>query len=103
MKSAFHLLGLFLLSAAVPAAAAEPELAVQARTILEANCHRCHGRAGAAKGGMDYVLDGDRLVARGKVVPGKPDESELLQRLIKGEMPPEKQKPRPTADDLALL
>jgi WD40 repeat protein/mono/diheme cytochrome c family protein len=103
MKSAFHFFGLVLLSAAGPAAAAEPELAVKARAILEANCHRCHGRDGAAKGGMDFVLDRDRLVARGKVVPGKSDESELLQRLVKGEMPPEKQKPRPTDDDLALL
>jgi WD40 repeat protein len=103
MKSTFHLLGLVLLSAAVPVAAAEPELAVKARAVLETTCHRCHGRAGTAKGGMNYVLDRDRLVARGKVVPGKPDESELLQRLFKGEMPPEKQNPRPTDEDLALL
>jgi mono/diheme cytochrome c family protein len=103
MKSALHLVGLALLSAAGPAAAAETDLAAKARSVLETNCHRCHGREGTAKGGMDYVLDRDRLVARGKVVPGKPDESELLQRLGKGEMPPEKQKPRPTDDDLALL
>jgi WD40 repeat protein len=103
MKRALHLLGLVLWSAAVPAAADEPDLAIKARAVLEASCHRCHGRDGVAKGGMDFILDRDRLVARGKIVPGKPEESELLQRLVKGEMPPAKQQPRPTDDDLAVL
>ena len=44
----------------------------------------------------------DRLVARKKVVPGKPDESELFQRVLKDEMPPARA-PRPDARDVALL
>ena len=77
-------------------------MAGRARSVLEGYCHRCHGRSGTAKGGFDYALDGDRLVARKKVVPGKPAESELYRRLRDGEMPPAKA-PRPDAREIALL
>src|SRR5262249_2888810 len=45
----------------------------------------------------------DRLIAGDKIVPGKAAESVLYQRIHKGEMPPEGKKPRPNADDVALL
>jgi mono/diheme cytochrome c family protein len=85
------------------APAADDTLAARARAVLEAHCSRCHGPDGPAKGGFGYVLDRDRLVARARVVPGKPDESELFQRVRDGEMPPAKQKPRPGPDDVDLL
>ncbi|HXG08403.1 MAG TPA: c-type cytochrome domain-containing protein [Gemmataceae bacterium] len=90
----------FLASAAH---AGDAELVVRVQAILKTNCYRCHGQDGSAKGGFGYVLDRDQLVSRGKIVPGKPDESELFRRIEQGEMPPEGQKPRPGADDMALL
>jgi serine/threonine protein kinase/mono/diheme cytochrome c family protein len=82
----------------------DPEtLARQAREILTTNCHRCHGENGAVEGGFNYLLDRDRLVARKKIVPGQPEKSHLLQRIQDGEMPPEDEKPRPTAEDIARL
>jgi mono/diheme cytochrome c family protein len=92
-------LGLFV---ALPAHAGEPPLAERARAVLERYCHQCHGRGGVAKGGFDFVLDRDRLVTHKKIVPGKPVESEVYQRLLKGEMPP-KGKARPGPQEIALL
>src|SRR5262245_38185721 len=94
-----------LLVLTMPAAspAADADLALQARAILQANCYRCHGEAGNVKGGFGYVLDRDQLVSRGKIVPGKADESELLLRVEKGEMPPANQKVRPGPAEAALL
>src|SRR5260370_31711735 len=51
------------------------ELAQKARAILKANCHRCHGRDGSVEGGMNFILDREKLFARKKIVPGKADES----------------------------
>ena len=78
-------------------------LARQAQQILATNCHRCHGENGAVEGGFNYLLDRDRLVARKKIVPGQPEKSHLLQRIQDGEMPPEDENPRPTAEDIARL
>ncbi|MGH7222748.1 MAG: hypothetical protein ACRELF_05950, partial [Gemmataceae bacterium] len=50
------------------------ELAHKAQTILKANCHRCHGRDGAVEGGLNYILDRDKLIARKKVLPGKAEQ-----------------------------
>ncbi len=79
------------------------DLAARAQTVLKSHCYRCHGQAGVAKGGMNFILDRDRLVARKTIVPGHPDESPLLQRIVEGEMPPESVRVRPGADDLAVL
>src|SRR5947209_8655060 len=95
---------LAVLLAAAPLRAEPPAaLAARAQAILKANCHRCHGRDGALEGGFNYVLDRDKLVARQKVVPGKPDESLLFKRVAAGKMPPEGEEPRPGKDDVAVL
>ena len=88
----------------VPAAgrAADPELATSAQAVLKARCAACHGPGGTAKGGFDYLLDRDRLVARDQVVPGRAADSPLVRRVAAREMPPNGG-PRPTADELALL
>src|SRR5579884_1952562 len=93
------------LSAVAPLRADEPppDLARRAHAVLESNCWRCHGKDGAVEGGMNYVLDRDRLVARRKVVPGKPDESPLFKRVANGKMPPPGEHPRPSAADVAVL
>src|SRR5262245_40095594 len=80
-----------------------PGLAARAREVLKANCYRCHGQDGAVEGGFNYVLDRDKLVAARKVVPGKPDDSPLMRKVVAGKMPPPDQQPRPSADDVALL
>jgi mono/diheme cytochrome c family protein len=81
------LMAIFVGSGTLRAADSNP-LAVQARAVLDVHCHRCHGENGVAEGGLNYILDLDKLVARKKVVAGKPEESPLLKRIVKGSMPP---------------
>jgi len=78
-------------------------LATKAQTVLKTHCSRCHTTDGKAKGGFDFVLDRTKLVARGKIVAGQPDESELYQRVRDDAMPPKGVQPRIDADDRALL
>src|SRR5262245_1122594 len=62
------------------------------RPVLEARCVKCHG--GKGKGGLDLrrraslLRGGDSGPA---VLPGKPDDSLLLRRVERGEMPPPKE------------
>lgn len=74
------------------------------RPILKAYCLDCHGGGEQVKGKLDLRLK--RFAVRGgatgpALVPGQPDESELLARVRDGEMPPgEKKVP---ADQIAVL
>ena len=65
----------------------EPEIMV---SILYPNCLVCHGKQ-KQEGGLD-LRAGAGLLQGGKsgpaIVPGKPDESLLIQRIVAGEMPP---------------
>jgi WD40 repeat protein len=79
------------------------DLAARAQGILKANCYRCHGQEGTARGGMDYILDRDTLVARKKIVPGDAAGSLLYLKVLSGKMPPPRQQARPGPEDLALL
>src|SRR4051794_17130428 len=98
-------LGLVLVTAAGfgpwPAAAAGPgrvDFAREVRPILAENCFECHGPDPRGRKG-DLRLDtrdglfGDRG-GYGLVVPGKPDESELIARVVSTDseevMPPPK-------------
>lgn len=65
----------------------KPDVTQQVKDILTRNCLRCHGGDGSDEGGVNYILEVRRLIARGKVVPGKPEESSLLARVKAGEMP----------------
>jgi hypothetical protein len=85
--------------AAAPAPTSAPDdpptFNAQVRPILKAYCLECHGEAAAPKGGLDLRLR--RLILRGgesgpAIVAGRPDESLLVRRLQKGEMPPRKKK-----------
>ncbi|MCA9131569.1 MAG: PSD1 domain-containing protein [Planctomycetales bacterium] len=76
------------------------------RPILKLHCFHCHGEGGVIEGGLDLRLR--RLIADGgdsgdTVVPGEPDESYLLQRLLDGDMPPEEISLRPTAEEIAKV
>ena len=88
------------------AAEAGHGLAKQALATLRKYCYRCHGVRFEVPG-YD-VLDRDKLVAkRGEgeqpyVVPGKPDESELWNRVgVEEDMPPSGAKP--SAGDRELI
>lgn len=61
------------------------------RPILRQHCFDCHGAAKELKGKLDLRLA--RFAIRGgetgsAIVPGKPDDSLLLERIRSGEMPP---------------
>jgi mono/diheme cytochrome c family protein len=78
------------------------DLPRKALEILQRHCASCHGSEEKAKGGFGHVLDRERLVTRGQVVPGKLAESALYERTARGEMPPGK-KPKLSADELGIL
>jgi WD40 repeat protein/mono/diheme cytochrome c family protein len=85
-----------------PALAADPA-AAEVRRILDAHCHRCHGRGGAVEGGFNYVTDLGKLVERKKVRPGDADRSPLVRRIADGSMPPTDEMPRVSDADLTTL
>jgi mono/diheme cytochrome c family protein len=89
------LLVLFASSARAEDAASSTLFERDIRPILKTNCFQCHGEAGEKKGGLDLRLQ--RLMLAGgdsgpAIVPGKPEESYLVERLQSGEMPPEDKK-----------
>jgi len=62
-----------------------------AENVLAANCGQCHGPAltpQQAQAGMNYINDIDKLVETGKIVPLDAAGSRIIQRMVKGEMPP---------------
>ncbi|MFO0875851.1 MAG: PSD1 and planctomycete cytochrome C domain-containing protein [Gemmataceae bacterium] len=75
-----------------------------ARPVLKAYCLDCHGGGEKLRGGLDLRLR-RFLVAGGdsgaSVVPGKPAESLLIQRMKSGQMPPGEKKVPP--EQIALL
>lgn len=76
------------------------ETAAQARAVLRANCSRCHNGPGSEGGDFD-LLKTDDVINAGFVKPKDADGSRLLQRILRGEMPP---KPaRLFAEDVAAL
>src|SRR5262249_32161957 len=91
----------FLLSITV-VRADPPSLAAKARAVLAAHCASCHD-GGKKKGGFGYTLDRERLLARQKVIPGKPADSELYTRVHDGDMPPAETAKRPTEAEVAAL
>lgn len=74
------------------------------RPILRAHCWDCHGANTDIKGGLDLRLV--RFALRGgdsgpAIVPGKPGDSLLIQRIRAGEMPPTERKVTPA--ELSVL
>ena len=84
-----------------------------ARAVLKTYCYRCHGQDGRNEGGLNVVTDLKKLVESKRVIPGDPDRSKLLERVVGGDMPPEVDfedraedppaLPRPKAHEVALL
>src|SRR5262245_3690854 len=100
----YPLLLIPVLLTAAPARAdqAADRLAAAAKAVLEKSCARCHAN-GQAEGGFGFVLDAKQLVERKRVIAGNSAKSRLFKKVQSGEMPPEDEKPRPTADEIAAL
>lgn len=73
----------------------EPTYEHDVRPILKAHCFQCHGEEKEAESGLDLRLK--RLIEKGgdsgaAIVPGKPNESLLIEKVRAGEMPPGEKK-----------
>lgn len=98
-------------STAVPSPAADPQPAdadltyeKHVRPIFKAHCFQCHGEGDKLKAKFDIRLR--RLIVKGgdsgpALVPQKPDESLLFERIQSGEMPPGEKKL--SAEQVALI
>ena len=92
-------------SADEPTATAKPEFEKSFAAIVIRNCVGCHNPSDA-KGGLD--LTSEPGASKGGdsgevIVPGKPERSLLIERVIEGSMPPEGKGARLAADDVAAL
>jgi len=87
----------------IPLDAPCAEIAQNAKQMLRNNCTSCHGANSDGQGGFANVLDAAALVASGKIVPGKVDESPLYMRVSTGSMPPAASTQRPTPKEVATL
>lgn len=94
-----HLVGMTVFAGEDPRMA----LARKAQSVLERNCHQCHGKEGSNEGGFNFVLRLDKLVGDKLVAPRNQKKSYLLERIIEGEMPPSGTKVRPSEEDIAVL
>jgi len=78
--------------AAPPPVGSAADLAkAAAENVLLTECGTCHGTnltPEAARAGMNYINDIDKLVDEGKIKPLDADNSLIIQRMRKGEMPP---------------
>jgi hypothetical protein len=77
---------------------------VDVRPIFKAYCFPCHGEEGKSEGNLDVRLV--RLLMKGgdsgpAVVAGKAEQSYLIDRLVRGEMPPGEKKL--SAKDLQVI
>ena len=84
-----------LMATVVPATAfAQDDAWSTMAPILDKHCARCH-QSGKTTGrykerpaaDFGYVLDQDTLIGRHKLVPGNADASEIMIKIVKGDMP----------------
>lgn len=74
------------------------------QTMLTTHCAKCHG-AGAGAGGLQDITNLERLIADGRIVPNKPEESPIFRRLTdkSNPMPPLSETSRPSDDEIGLV
>jgi hypothetical protein len=85
---------------------ASPSFERDVRPILKARCFPCHGEGQKTEGGLDVRLR--RFLVKGgdygpAIVPGKPEQSYLLDRVKAGEMPPDEDAEELSTEDIALI
>ncbi len=89
----------------VPLAATAPDFQNDVLPILEAKCVRCHG--GKSRGGKLDMRTTDALLKGGAsgpaYVPGDSKKSLMIELIHFNEMPPKKEQPRVSKDELELL
>ena len=86
----------------------ELELArASAENVLRVNCGQCHGpqlSEVAARAGMNFIDDIDRLVNEGKLIPLNAAESPVVVRMREGSMPPlNNDGPRPSDREISQV
>ncbi len=79
---------------------AQQNLAQEAYAIFEQSCVICHGENGAYRESL--IIDHTTLIENGKVVPGKPDESVVYQRLIETDVAKRMPLGQPALDPAAI-
>lgn len=88
-------------------AAGKVEFNRDIRPILSENCFHCHGPDKTTRKARLRLDERESAVNRKAIVPGKPDESELIARILSSEenevMPPPKAHKTLTAPQKALL
>ena len=91
-RDATVVLGLCLAAQQTPVFSADVPLAKRAHAILTEKCSRCHGEA-KQESGLD-LRSRETILKGGEsgpaIVPGKPNDSRIFQRVRDGEMPPKK-------------
>jgi mono/diheme cytochrome c family protein len=82
-------------------------LASNAKAILESACFKCHGQDGKKSGGFGAVLDVPEMIKKNLLVAGKPNESEIIRRVLSEEesevMPPPESKRKLTPEEKKTL
>ena len=81
-KQQYHitLIGLLMFIAGSQNVYPQQQIAQDAYAIFEQSCFNCHGPEGSFKESL--LIDHNALIAKGTVVPGNPDASELYNRLL---------------------
>jgi len=71
------------------------------QTMLTTHCAKCHG-AGAGAGGLQDITNLERLIADGRILPNKPEESPIFRRLTdkSNPMPPLSEASRPSEEEI---
>ena len=74
----------FLITAPITA---QDTTSQKVKQILQTRCYYCHGEDGAAEGGINFLLDYDRLVAKKYIIPGEPLKPRLYRQVALDNMP----------------
>lgn len=91
-----------------PIQSAEPiEFNRDVRPILSENCYQCHGPDKAQRKKGLRLDDRESALKKGAIVPGKPDDSKLVERILSADpadrMPPDESHKSLTAAEKATL
>ena len=66
---------------------AQDDTTLKVREILVSRCYYCHGEDGTAEGGLNYILDYERLLTTKQIVPKEPSKSGLYRKILLDDMP----------------